>query len=156
MASGDLVPAHEELVRALPLQFYDPKTNEISTSAFIKPDTSVSRTAVLPLVEICAIFQKEIGNPDPVTRVPQPHTHVGLILTSDVLSAAAEPEVVRYLKVIEDPIKNHPKYLDNVAHALINSYADAACQNQVNCSRGLANKIKSRVKVVPVPGGPAD
>ena len=133
MAKGDLVPADEELVRALYYPLWSAEHNRATSLAFTQMNVSVSRLAVLPYESIVAIFRADLkGKPTLVATCSA--------TVADILKACAEhPKAGLIVRVVEDPIEAAEGVSANPAHAEIRAFKPESPQIAAELTRGMAN-----------------
>jgi hypothetical protein len=124
------LPDTEEIVRAVCTDKWDGE--RIAPSAFMGPDTSVSRLAITPLDEHWELFLREVEKPP--ERLLEVIAQIGVGRLGEIGRAYSPPVTIT---VEAEPVESNP------AHAVIPGKR----------SRGLANCIKDAVIVHRPPAG---
>jgi len=130
----------ELIIRAISSAHIAP-SGDISSNLFTGSDISVSRLAVLPRKKIHRILFLDLHKP-PKCLVKEGEISVGKLKS---IAVGYKP-APRKIKVVLDPIRCHPVYFDNPAHAGVRPDRDI--------NRGLAHEIirALRKEDIPQPG----
>lgn len=148
MAKGDPVAASEEVVRASMYPYWDADQGRATPSAFTAAEVSVSRRAILSLVQIVSIFEKDFNGRVHPGGESMKVRGVGWAAVANIIQQAevpmsdsdkSLPNVV--LTVVEDKIANEPGATDNPAHALICGWSRESPTQSRKISRSVAKRL---------------
>ena len=109
----------ENIIRCIRSSDWDQKRKRWSSNLFCGPETSVSRTKILPIKRLEKIFCSDLHKP-PNHKVLK----TGEIKVGELKKLGEKFEVngkldKRIITVVEDPICNNDTLNDNPAHALV-------------------------------------
>lgn len=148
MAKGDAIGGTEEVVRAAMYPYWDEAQKRATPSAFTQAEVSVSRLAIWDLAEILSTLEKTFNHrvhPDGVSLTIR---GVGRAKVADILRQSEEPiDATKpdfppvFLTVVEDPIKDEPRQVDNPSHALICGWHRNNRLQSRRISKGVANRL---------------
>lgn len=147
MAKGDEIASVEIVVRALMHPYWEPNLKRISPSIFEGQDISVSRPSVLPIADIVSIFRADFDHRVAPTGESKRIRGTGAALVSTVIEQAdrvreedgKRPPIVA--RVVEDEIKDDPKYTDNPSHALIQGWDREDQTSPRKITKGVAKRL---------------
>ncbi len=123
------IPPEENIVRAIHFAWWDIEADRKSSSIFKGENISVSRLAILSLIELFPIFHRQLDTSPNGKIVGAGEINVGNLQNIGREFVENPTEIT----VEEDPTKENPekRVVENPAHAEIPQ----------KISRGLANKI---------------